>query len=97
MLFAQATNGFNVFDNGVAVGALTLVVAATVYILRRMLNEKNGLFTVYVAKTNDTMESIANTCQQQADTQVKQEQSIVGIKESQARMETSLVEALRKD
>lgn len=68
-----ADAGFlDLFDRyGIAWGMLALFVLATIYILRRLLNENNGILTGYVRSTCEQQQRLANTVENMAETDAK--------------------------
>jgi len=93
----EAGNGIlDLFDRyGIAWGMLALFVVATIYILRRLLNDNNGILTGYVRSTIDQQKQLADTVRDQAATDAKvaqcleaSEQRLAEIQKTVERVET---------
>lgn len=65
----SATSWLQLFDKfGVSICFLALFIVATGYILRRLLNDKNGIFTAYARNVTQQQQQLQQTHQQLADT-----------------------------
>ena len=101
-LFAQATNPtdaaswLQLFDRfGVSLVMLGLFIAATAYILHRLLNAKTGILTGYASDASQAHKQLAATVErmeqsdsQVADTLQQMQQLLLALKESAGHLET---------
>ena len=103
MIFAQATDLIDAVEKfGVATVMLAFFMALGFYVVRRCFNEQNGLVVLYIKSTLDTMASISDTCQQNAETQSelaavakKTDQRLKEIENSTGRIEEQIQEPMK--